>query len=132
MAAVVAVCLVPVTVAAVGQEFIPLENWAYRAVERFESLGLCDVPDDAPFTRHEFIQIVTQITTNAYEQRLAPRDRYNLDRLEEEYTEYASQRDPQARYDTPTFFLQDNPLTFEMDLDLNGVAWKPFLDEFGT
>ncbi len=131
-AAVVVVCLLPATVAGIGQEFIPLENWAYRAVERFESLGLCNVPDDAPFTRPEFIHIVTEITANAYEQRLAPRDRYNLDRLEEEYSEYASQRDPQARYDTPTFFLQDLPLTFEMDLDLNGIADKPFLDEFGT
>ena len=49
------VWLNPVPVSGIGQEFTPLEHWSYRAIERFESLGMCDVPDDKPFTRTEFI-----------------------------------------------------------------------------
>jgi hypothetical protein len=125
-------CLAPSVASGVGQEIIPLGNWAYRAVERFETLGLCEVPNDRPFSRPEFIELVAEISKNAYDRRLADRDRYDLARLEKEYTEFASRRDPQARYDPPTFFLEDRPLMFEMDLDLAGIATRPFLDEFGT
>jgi hypothetical protein len=128
----VAVCLAPGAALGVGQEFIPLENWAYDAVDRFESLGLCNVPNDAPFTRPEFIKIVTEIKENAFDRRLSARDRYQLDRLEKEFMEFASQRDPQARYDPPTFFLEERPMVFELDLDLAGIAAKTLLGEFGT
>jgi hypothetical protein len=129
---ILAACLAPAPASGVGQEFIPLDNWSYKAIERFESLGLCNVPCDAPFTRTEFIRIVGEISDAAYDRRLSPRDRYNLERLEKEYSEFAAQKDPQARYDPPTFFMQERPLMFEMDLDLAGIAAKPFLDEFGA
>jgi len=125
-------CLAPVPAAGVGQELIPLENWSYKAIERFESLGMCNVPADGPFTRAEFIKIVNEILEKTFERRLTPRDRYELDRLRKEYSDFAAQRDPQARYDPPTFFVQEHPMTLEMDLDLAGVADKPLLDEFGT
>jgi hypothetical protein len=125
-------CLAPVTADCIGQEFIPLENWSYKAIQRFESLGLCNVPDDAPFTRTGFIAIVNEIVENAFDRRLSPRDRYELDRLKKEYTDYLSQVDPQARYDPPTFFLQERPVVLEFDLDLAGIADRPFLNEFGT
>lgn len=125
---VAATFLVVVTAAArvlaLGQEFIPLENWSYRAIERFEALGMCVLPDDRPFTRGEFIDLVTEISTNAFDRRLSPRDRYNLDRLEKEYTEFSSRRDAQYRYDPPTFYLQDSPLTLEGDVDIIGAAEK--------
>jgi hypothetical protein len=129
---IVAVCLLPGVALGVGQEFIPLENWAYDAIDRFESLGLCNVPDDAPFTRPEFIKIVNEIKEKAFDRRLSARDRYELDRLEKEFTEFASQRDPQARYDPPTFFLEERPVVFELDFDLAGIAAKRPLSEFGT
>jgi len=102
----------------VGQEFIPLENWAYRAVERFEALGLCVVPDDRPLNRSEFIDLTTEISKDAFEKRLSPRDRYNLGRLEKEFTEAASRKDPQHRYDPPTFYLRDEPVLLEGDVDI--------------
>ena len=113
-----AAAYVPHDVGAVGQEFIPLENWSYEAVERFEALGMCVLPEDRPFTREEFIQITTDIAQGAFDRRLSPRDRYNFERLEKEYTSFASRRDPQHRYDPPTFFLQDSPLLFEGDVDI--------------
>ena len=115
-----------------GQEFIALDNWAYRAIERFEALGLCNVPDDAPFTRPEFVKLVIEISKKAFDRRLSARDRYQLDRLKKEFTEFASQRDPQARYDPPTFYLDDRPLIFALDLDLAGIAANQFLGEYGT
>jgi hypothetical protein len=126
------VCLVPVTAFGVGQEFIPLENWSYKAVERFESLGMCNLPEDAPYTRTEFIKIVNQIVESTFDRRLTARDQFEMSRLEQEYTEYNSQRDPQARWDPPTFFLQERPMILELDLDLAGIAARPYLDEFGT
>jgi len=116
----------------VGQEFIPPDHWAYRALDRFESLGLCNVPGDAPFTRPEFIKLVSEITENAFDRRLSPRDRFQLDRLEKEFTEFESIRNPQARWDPPTFFLEERPIIFELDFDLTGIAQEEFLSEFGT
>jgi hypothetical protein len=132
MAVVWVAACIPSVAVGIGQEFIPLGHWSYRAVERFESLGMCDVPTDRPFTRPEFVELVTQITENAFDQRLSARDRFELSRLEKEFSDFASRRDPQARWDPPTFYLEDRPLVFEMDLDLAGIAAQPYLDEFGT
>jgi len=114
---------------AVGQEFIPLENWSYRAVERFEALGLCVVPEDRPLTRTEFIDLTTEIAKNAFEKRLSPRDKYNFERLEKEFTDFASRRDAQHRYDPPTFYLSDAPLLLEGDVDIIGVFDRRAPDE---
>jgi len=71
--------------------------------------------------------IVAEISKRAYDQRLAPRDRYNLERLEKEFTNFAGVRDPQARYDPPTFYLPDKPLLLVADIDLVGSIQKaPF------
>lgn len=113
--------LIPVRAGALGQEFIPLENWSYDAVERFEALGLCVVPEDRPLTRTEFTELVDQLTRNAFDRRLSPRDRYNLERLEKEFTNFASRGDAQHRYDPPTFYLQDTPVTLEGDVDIIGA-----------
>jgi hypothetical protein len=117
-------------VGAVGQEFIALENWSYRALERFETLGLCVVPEDRPLTRAEFIEVTEEIAKNAFEKRLSARDRYNLERLEKEYTDFSSRRDPQHRYDPPTFYLSDAPVLFEGDVDIIGsFERQPPVDE---
>lgn len=114
---------------ALGQEFIPLENWSYRAAERFEALGLCVVPEDRPLTRREFIDLTAAISENAFDRRLSPRDRYNLERLEKEYTNFASRTDAQHRYDPPTFYLEDPPLVLEGDVDIIGAAEKTALGD---
>ena len=57
---------------------------------------------------------------------LAPEIDIILPRLEKEYTEFASQRDPQYRYDPPTFYLQDAPLTMQGDVDLSPAVEQDF------
>ncbi len=121
-AAVLGAVVAPTTIRAVGQEFIPLDHWAYRAVERFEALGLCRLPGDRPWTRTEFADLVARLARRAWDERLASRDRYELARLEKEFTTFAGRRDPQARYDPPTLYLPDAPLLFTADFDLEGSA----------
>jgi len=115
--------------ACVGREFIPLENWAYSAIERFEVLGLCRLPDDRPFTRSEFVDIVTKLSKRAWDRRLSPRDRYQLKRLEKEFTAFGAARDPQTRYDPPTIYLPDAPLLLTGDVDLVGSVERPAFDD---
>jgi hypothetical protein len=126
------VCILVTGALGVGREFIALDHWAYRALDRFEALGLCDVPTDAPFTRTEFIALVSEIKERSFDRRLPARDRYELERLEKEFTEFESVRNPQARYDPPTFFLEERPVLFELDLDLVGDMREEFRSEFGT
>ncbi len=109
----------------VGQEFVPPDHWAYGALERFETLGLCNVPEDAPFTRPEFIKLVSEIAENAFDRRLSPRDRFQLERLEKEFTEFESQRNPQARWDPPTFYLWfQAPNNINPGSHIHGVPWS--------
>ena len=130
---VVGVCLAGSAGAqSVGQEFIPLENWSYEAIERFEMLGMIKLPEDRPFNRLEFINIVTRISEVAFDHRLSPRDRYELDRLEKEFTQFASRRDPQARYDPPTLYLEDKPVLFTADFDLVGFGQRAPFDSVTT
>lgn len=125
---VVWLCLAPTAMAqSVGNEFIPLENWSYAAIQRFEMLGMVKLPEDRPFNRREFIEIVTRISEASFDRRLSHRDRYELERLEKEYTNFTSRRDPQARYDPPTLYLEDNPVLFTADFDLVGLGLQaPF------
>jgi len=109
-----------------GQEFVPVDNWAYRAIERFESMGFCTLPRDRPFTRPEFVTIVSQISKAAFDKRLAARDRFNLSRLEREFTSFAGRRDPTQRFDPPLIFASDAPLYLEFDIDIWGIAAEPF------
>jgi hypothetical protein len=118
-------------VVAVGQEFIPLESWSYRAVERFEALGLCVVPADRPLSRAEFIDLTEAISSAGFDRSLSTRDRYNLERLEMEYTESASRRDPRNRYDPPTLYVPDAPLLLEGDVDVVPSFEKTALGDVG-
>lgn len=125
----VVVAALPCAADGIGREYIPLEDWSYEAVERFETLGLVVLPEDRPLTRAEFRGIVDTITKNSFDKRLAGRDRYNLARLEKEFTSFNSLRDPQYRYDPPTLYLTDAPLVFEGDIDLEPALQQRFLDE---
>ncbi len=121
----------PIAARAVGHERIPLENWSYRAIERFEALGYCTLPEDRPFTRDEFVRIVEGIAARVRSEALSPRDAYELDRLEREFTTPAAQADPRTRYD-PALYASDDDgaIALEADFDARGFAERaPFGDE---
>ncbi|HEU4928281.1 MAG TPA: hypothetical protein VFU38_00510, partial [Candidatus Krumholzibacteria bacterium] len=125
----VVLVLAPRHVHAVGHERIPLDSWSYRAVERFEALGFCTLPEDRPFTRDEFIRIVREIETSAERAVLSPRDGYELDRLRNEFASAEAVSDPRQRYDR-ALFGSDSLLAVEADFDLRGFAERvPFGDE---
>jgi len=119
----------PAAARAVGHERIPLENWSYRAVERFEALGACTLAEDRPFSRDEFIRIVETIAAWAKNTTLSPRDAYQLDRLEREFTTAAARSDPRERYDRALYHA-DSLVAMEADFDAYGFAERvPFGDE---
>lgn len=121
--------LVPDAVRAVGHERIPPDNWSYRAIERFEALGLCTLPEDRPFSRDEFIRIVEQIRARAGARELSPRDAYQLERLEREFTTTEAIEDPSRRYDR-ALFARDDDMALEADFDARAFSERaPFGDE---
>jgi hypothetical protein len=121
--------LVPPGARAVGHERIPLDHWCYGALERFESLGLCVLADDRPFTRDEIVRLTERVTDAAGRVSLSQRDRYELDRLEREFTAPASRDDPAERYDR-AWFARDGSAAIEADLAVRPfVERAPFADE---
>ncbi|HEX5132031.1 MAG TPA: hypothetical protein VFX92_06050 [Candidatus Krumholzibacteria bacterium] len=107
---------------AAGNERIASGNWSYPAVERFETLGYCTLPEDRPFSRHEFAALVATIADNAAGADLSARDRYELDRLVREYGT-GSAPGPRERYDR-SWFVEDDPLAAEAD-----VTVYPYLQQ---
>ncbi len=121
--------LAPAWASAVGHERIPLDSWSYRAIERFEALGYCTLPEDRPFSRDEFVRIVHEITARAQAGELSARDAYELDRLQREYTDSAAVANPRERYDR-ALFSADSALAVEADFDARAFAEQvPFGDE---
>ncbi len=112
-----------------GNERIPPDNWSYPAVERFETLGYCVLPEDRPLSRHQFAAIVAQIRSRTGEDDLSARDRYELDRLTREYGTGDALPDPGSRYDR-AWFAEDGGLAVEGDLDLTPyVRQAPYGDK---
>jgi len=108
---------------ATGHERIPLDHWCYRALERFEALGLCVLPDDRPFTRDEITALAGRVEAAAVGVTLSARDRYQLDRLAGEFTSPAAREDPSQRYD-PVWYGRDRAVALEGD-----VALTPYLEQ---
>ncbi len=127
----------PTRTNAVGHERIPLENWSYAAIERFEARGFCTLPEDRPFTRDEFIRIVetidAYIRSHSYKMREADeRDWYEWRRLRDEYLTEEAREDPSRRYDRALYVLddEDGGIALEADFDARGFAERaPFGDE---
>lgn len=116
--AVVAVVIAtaPRVARAIGNERIPTDNWSYTAIDRFEALGLCTLPEDRPFNRAEFATIVAQIETGAAGVTLSARDRFQLDRLRREYGTPGARPDPRERYDR-ALLARDRAIAVEADFD---------------
>jgi hypothetical protein len=79
------------------------------------------------FTRPDVIGYVEQITRNIEmtDATLSARDRFNLDRLQKEYTLPEARSDPKTRFDPPAIGASDAPLCVEGDLALSFVPMKP-------
>ncbi len=128
----------PANVSALGHEMLPPDHWSYRALTRFEALGLVDLPSEKPFSRDQAVSFVEQIQRRlASDSRLlSARDRFDLERLEKEFTAPKSRIDPRDRYNPPIFFVEDGPHSLEGDCDviLSGEksAFKDKTDIFLT
>jgi hypothetical protein len=120
---------VPVQVACeeIGHEFLPPEHWCYSVLARFETLGLCVLPSEQPYTRDDVIGYVDDIRSymSANGTELAGRDRFNLDRLEQEFHDKASRANPGVRFDPPIHYDSDGPLRLEADLELTLAPEDP-------
>ncbi len=130
--AILALCVGAGRASAVGHERIPLDDWSYRAIERFEALGMCTLAEDRPFSRDEFIRIVETIRAHAATSSLSARDAYQLDRLQREYTDAASQADPRSRYDRALYWTDDADEAFALEADFDARAFAaraPFGDD---
>ena len=118
--AIVLALACPVSALATGHERIPLDHWCYRALERFESLGLCVLPDDRPFTRDAIKTLAEQVAGTDVA-ALSGRDRYELERLEREFVSGAD--DVSARYDR-AWYGEDRSIALEGD-----VAVTPYVQQ---
>lgn len=126
------VVLFPVSLPAqpIGKEFLPPEHWAYRALARFETLGLVHLPGERPYTRDDVVSYASSVVDNirSNERIVSARDRFELNRLEEEFLNPSSQTDPAVRFDKPLIYASDKPLHLEFDIDLSLQPTKPLDD----
>lgn len=118
--------MLPAPARALGNERIPVDHWCYPALERFETLGLCTLPEARPLGRAEIGRIVRDLDARASTNALSERDLYQLDRLRREFT---ATDDPRQRYDR-AFFAQDGSASVEGDVDVHAfVDRAAFADE---
>lgn len=119
----------PAAALALGHERIPLDHWSYRALERFETLGLCTLPNDRPFTRDEITHLAERIAASMQDVVLSERDRYELERLQNEFVAPSAIENPATRYDR-AWFGRDGAIALEGDLALTPyVEKRDFSDE---
>jgi hypothetical protein len=122
-AAVALVACLPASPRAVGRERVPVDHWCYPALERFETLGWCTLPETRPLGRAEIRAVVAAVAARVRESgspaMLSARDAYELDRLEHEFT---ATDDPRERWDR-ALFAEDGSVAVEGDFDL-----RPYLE----
>jgi hypothetical protein len=114
-----------------GREFIPPEHWCYAALDRFEALGLVVLPEWGLYTRRDVVGYAEAVRAAVERDGLVlgGRDRFELDRLEEEFASNAAVRDPGERYDRPVLNIEEKPVWLEGDVDFSLSPVKPPLDE---
>jgi hypothetical protein len=121
----------PANIFALGHEMLPPDHWSYLAFSRFEALGLVDLPSEKPFSRDQAEVFVEQIRDRAETdtRSLSARGRFDLERLEKEFTAPDSRVDPRKRYNPPIFFLTDSPHAMEGDWDVALSGDKSAFDD---
>lgn len=84
-----------------------------------------ELPSIKPISRDQAIEFTGEIQNRMAESgwTLSKRDRFNLDRLMEEFASDASRGDPKQRYDPPVLYESDSPLSIEGDADI-GVSFE--------
>jgi hypothetical protein len=114
-----------------SREFIPPEHWCYAALDRFETLGLVILPAWGLHTRADVVGYTEEIRAAVARDGLVldGRDRFELDRLEEEFASEAAMRDPGERYDRPILNIHEKPIWLEGDVDFSLSPEKPPFDE---
>jgi len=124
----------PAIISALGHEMLPPDHWSYRSFTRFEALGLVELPSEKPFNRDQAVSFVQQIQrrveTDA--RSLSARDRFDLDRLEKEFTDPESRIDPGSRYNPPIIFVEDSPHSLEGDWKVTLSGEKTDFTPFWT
>ena len=104
----------------VGREFLPPEHWCYPALDRFETLGFVHLPMERPFGRDDIVSYVEaikkEIETRGEE--LSSRERFELERLEKEFSSETARHNPRERYNPPLVLLEESPFAFEADMSL--------------
>lgn len=116
--------------APIGQEFLPPEHWAYRALERFEALGLVRLPSHRPFTRPDVVRYVEALKARVGNgEELSPRDRFEMERLDTEFFDNGVRNNPRIRRDRPLLYAVEEPFHVEGDLDLSLI---PKVDAFDS
>jgi hypothetical protein len=81
------------------------------------------LPDVRPFTRDEITRLVERVRDAVDAPRLSARDRYELERLEREFSSDLARAEPTARYDA-TWLGRDGAIALEGDL-----ALTPYLEQ---
>jgi hypothetical protein len=122
-AVAVGLATLPAACRAIGNERIATNTWSYDAIDRFETLGLCTLPEDRPFSRAEFETIVAEIESHVDVEALCARDRYQLDRLRREYGAPGARPAPDQRYDR-ALLVRDRALAVELDADV-----RPYVEQ---
>jgi len=128
---VVVLSNLPASAYELGHEFLPPDHWAYRALERFETLGLVGLPSEKPYTRRDVARYVADVKGGLANAGLSlpRRDRFELERLESEFIDSTSREDPKHRYDPPLVSLRDEPLHAEADLQLGLAPRKELFND---
>jgi len=113
-----------------GKEFLPPEHWAYRALTRFEALGLVHLPGERPYTRDDVVSYASSVVDNIQSsgRTVSARDEFELDRLQKEFLSSGARTDPGTRFDQPVIYASEKPLHLEFDIDLSLDPTKPMGD----
>jgi len=112
-----------------SDETIAPDSWVYPALRTLELVGLVELDPSMPYSRSEIERYVTVILGAAGERpdALTPRNRFLLDRLEEEFLA----ADPGEREDRPVLILREEENLAALDISIGALFVKTADDDEG-